>query len=124
MKVLTMTADQKVFGELLDGSLEDLQRVVGGWVQAVDLTDTITLWMNEEGKLDGLPFNHNATLVWEHFFGKGTDVIVGDVFFTGGTDEDGDSKDISESDFFMLKRLAESEARKFLDDHIKIIMVN
>jgi hypothetical protein len=124
MKVLTMTTDQKIFGELLNGSLEDLQRVVGGWVQAVQLSDTITLWINEEGKLDGLPFNHNATLVWEHFFGKGTDIVVGNAFFTGGVDKDGNSEDISESDFFMLKRLAVDEAKKFVDDHIKIIMVN
>ena len=122
MKVLTMTADQKVFGESLNGSLEDLQRVVGGWVQAIPLSDTITLWINEEGKMDGLPYNHNATLIWEHFYGKGTDIVVGNAFFTGEADENGDTKDISESDFFLLKNLAENEARKFLDDHIKVIV--
>jgi hypothetical protein len=71
-----------------EGQLEQLQGVVGGWVQAVDFTDNLTIWVNEEGKLVGLPINPMATFLWEKYFGL-TDFICGDVIFTGGTDEEG-----------------------------------
>lgn len=121
MRILTMTADGKIYGESINGSLKDFQRVVGGYVEAINLSDTITIWCNEEGKLNGSAYNHNATLVFRHYFGN-VDVIAGDVFFTGGVGENGETKEIGESDFFAIKKLAESDARKFLEDHIKIIV--
>jgi hypothetical protein len=44
------------------------------------------MWCNEEGKLTGLPVNPVATAMWTRYFGE-TDVIVGNVVFTGGADE-------------------------------------
>lgn len=76
--------------DLEDDSLKKLQGAVGGWVQAVDLRDDLTLWCNEEGKLIGLPNNVIGTHLWEKSFGM-TDVIMGDIVFTGGTDDEGDN---------------------------------
>ncbi len=87
-----------------DQELGNLQSAVGGYVQAIDLSDTMTMWMNEEGKLVGLPYNGIATALWEARFGVGTDVIMGNAVFTGTPDEDGETTTISESD---LQRLAE-----------------
>lgn len=79
--------------EELDLSVEDslqvLQTAVGGWVQAIDLDDDLTMWLNEEGKLEGLPHNPYAQYAWDKRFGAHTDYTVGDVVFTGGTDDDG-----------------------------------
>ena len=77
--------------------LENLQREVGGWVQAIELTPTITMWCNEEGKLIGLPLNYAATRIWTKVFGY-TDAIMGKAVFTGGSDEDGETLPLSKED--------------------------
>lgn len=79
-----------------EGQLELLQAGVDGWVQAVDLSADLTLWVNEEGKLNGLPYNPIATRMWEEVFGVGTDIIVGNAVFTGGTGEEGETLGLSE----------------------------
>jgi hypothetical protein len=70
--------------------LEKLQAAVGGLIQAVDLHDDLTLWCNEEGKLIGLTPNVIGTHLYEKNFGM-MDVIMGDIVFTGGTDDEGEN---------------------------------
>lgn len=70
-------------------SLDVLQGAVGGWVQAIDLDASVTLWLNEEGKLVGLPHNPYAQWAWDKAFGPHTDYMVGDAVFTGGVDDEG-----------------------------------
>lgn len=67
-----------------------LQEAVGGWVQAIQLTDTLTLWLNEEGKMEELAHNAIAQWYWDMAFGR-TDYIVGNAIFTGGFDEEGET---------------------------------
>lgn len=76
--------------DLQDDSLKKLQGAVGGLIQAVDLHDDLTLWCNEEGKLIGLTPNVIGTHLYEKNFGM-VDVIMGDVVFSGGTDDEGDN---------------------------------
>lgn len=78
-----------------EGSLRVLQGAVAGYVQAIDLTPQVTMWINEEGKLEGLPLNFHGTMFWSASFGFGTDQIVGDIVLTGGTDEEGDTLGLS-----------------------------
>ena len=88
MKALVLTATGEV--KELDGiTLQDLQSAVGGWVQAIDLAEDLTMWLNEEGKLTGLPHNTTAQKLWDKTFWVGSDFVVGDVVLTGGTDEEG-----------------------------------
>lgn len=75
-------------------TLDDLQEGVGGWVQAIDLREDVTMWLNEEGKLEGLPHNPVAQALWTQTFGQ-TDYIVGNAIFTGGTDEEGETLPLS-----------------------------
>jgi len=84
--------------------LKQLQEAVGGWIEAVDLNPTLTMWCNEEGKLIGLPFNSLATDLWEEFFGK-TDSIKGNVIFTGGVDEEGSTLGLDEATANKLRKL-------------------
>jgi hypothetical protein len=90
-KVVKVSTDSTI--EILDldapvGSLAVLQAAVDGYVQAVDLNESMTLWCNEEGKMVGLPRNDFATRMWEKRFGA-TDIIVGNAVFTGGVNEEG-----------------------------------
>jgi hypothetical protein len=91
--------------DLEDDSLKKLQGAVGGWVQAVDLQDNLTLWCNEEGKLIGLTPNVIGTHMFEKSFGM-TDVIMGDVVFTGGTDDEGENLGLPHAWQVQLEELA------------------
>jgi len=73
-----------------------LSGAVGGLIEAVTLDGNITLWCNEESKILGLPYNHKATQLWEDTF-RATDVIMGDVILTGGSDEGGETLPLSDS---------------------------
>jgi hypothetical protein len=80
--------------DLTEDALTKMQAVVDGWVQCVDLTEDVSLWCNEEGKMVGLPVNPVGTSVWVHQYGE-TDIIVGNIVLTGGADEEGELTDIT-----------------------------
>ena len=58
-------------------SLKELKEIVGGYIEILDLDDAYMV-INEEGKLLNLPFNLDATRIYQHFTKIG-DYIVGDV---------------------------------------------
>lgn len=60
-----------------DFSLKELKEIVGGHIEVVNLGDDYMV-VNEEGKLIGLPFNLNATIVYQ-ISTKIGEHIVGDV---------------------------------------------
>lgn len=84
----------------LDASrlLNALQTTVGGYVEVVTLTRLgADMYLNEEGKLSGQPFNKRATVVafnlhWRHAQG---DYIAGDVMVLGGPDDAGDNQGLT-----------------------------
>jgi len=55
-------------------TLEELQEVVGGYIEIISLSNGFLMVLNEEGKLKGLPFNEQASQLIPP-----TDYIVGDV---------------------------------------------
>jgi hypothetical protein len=83
------TKEVVLFSE--DTFLKRAQGVVGGWIQLVPLhSKGIDLYLNEEGKLNGLPQNPIATALWSEDYGL-TDYIVGDVIITGGVNDEGET---------------------------------
>lgn len=66
----------------MDFTLEEAQKIVGGWVELLriagplpqyDLPEKgLVMLVNEEGRLDGLPPNEQATMIFQR------DFIVGD----------------------------------------------
>lgn len=62
-----------------DFSLEELQSIVGGWIEIVNLRDGRLLCLDEVGKLDGKERNHVATDIYRQAFPQCKDFIVGDV---------------------------------------------
>jgi len=81
-----VTASGLVHGGVFVGenTLATLQGLVGGYIQmvanGVKIGDEtfVGFVCNEEGKLQGLPVNVNATKMWRH---NGGDVLCGDVVF-------------------------------------------
>lgn len=106
---VTMHVDGTVTQNDTPLTLEYLQGEVGGYIEAVHGAKTqrlagVTLWINEEGKLKGLPINEPATLLWwdldprfAHY-----DALVGDVVVTGVADQNGETTNIPDH---MLRRL-------------------
>ena len=69
----------------LNGSLESMQKFVGGTIQAVyPFPDPVAVVCNDEGKLMGL--EHNRALRDEH--GEIYDILCGPFFICGLDDED------------------------------------
>jgi hypothetical protein len=94
-QVVVIKANGEVSAEQVanENEYQFLSETLEGWLQAVPLDDDLaglTLWVNEEGKMNGLAYNQKATYIWEKSYGF-TDVIVGNAVITGGTDFDGET---------------------------------
>jgi hypothetical protein len=91
---------------------DSLSEAVGGYLQVVHLRgkfDGFAMYVNEEGKLNGLPVNDLATVVWEKSFGAFTDVIVGNaVLVNAVTDDEGDELPLSDEQTAYLMAELES----------------
>lgn len=58
MKILIVEPGKDPRPDEINRSLEAMQKVVGGYIQAVyPFDDYVALICNEEGKINGLPFN-------------------------------------------------------------------
>ena len=69
----------------IDGSLESMQRIVGGDIEAVyQFDDLVAIVCNEEGKLLSLPMNRALT----DESGVPYDIVCGTFFVVGIGDED------------------------------------
>ena len=81
-----MPANGKAF------KLAELQSMVGGYIEAVRLDGDLIMFVNEEGKFKGLPYNSAASFM-ASVLARITDPIVGDVVIgtrieSGEDDED------------------------------------
>jgi hypothetical protein len=64
-------------------TLEQLQKLVGGYIQIVPLGED-QMVINEEGKLLGLPYNETATDIMKEKYEGTTDYIAGDAIILKG----------------------------------------
>jgi len=72
--------------------LPEYQRIIGGLIEHVALeTPPAAMYVNEEGKIHGLPLNRRATLLlWMHNPAfRYADIVVGDALLTGPADGHG-----------------------------------
>ena len=98
-----------------EGSLKVLQngvkfddQDVSPLVQAIDLSQGVTMWCHEEGKLLRHPWNDTATMLYSFDFGMDDyeEYIAGNVVLTGGVDDEGETLGIPEGQVEGLRRLA------------------
>jgi hypothetical protein len=82
----------------LQRGCEPLQKLVGGWIEAVySIDQELTFWINEEGKLIGLVPNPFGTAVWHGTNPNAervNDFLCGTVVVTGGVDDLGETLSI------------------------------
>ena len=85
MKILVVEPQKSPYSKDISGTLEELQAIVGGYIQAIyPFDDPIALVCNEEGKLIGLPQNR---LICGRS-GRVYDIICGTFFLVGLGAED------------------------------------
>jgi hypothetical protein len=107
MRAVTLNAstlEVEVIDLPREGGLSIMQEAVGGYIECVSF-DGFEMWLNEEGKLIGLPINEVATAIWESHYGA-TDVIMGNVLFTGEADDEGYSTELSDVALMTIEVLA------------------
>jgi hypothetical protein len=78
MKIVVKKVGQAPEIKEIQGTLENLKEIVGGYIECIHLFDNVFCVCNEEGKLLGLPANFKFC----------NDVIAGDVFFCAGAEEE------------------------------------
>jgi len=105
MKSVIVKINGEVEVKELNG-LQELQKAVGGYIEAINLPNYGTGFVNEEGKLNNLPLNVVATVAYSKSNGFSHDVLVGDVIFTGDVDEEGNNNDISDKFIDFVKIIA------------------
>jgi hypothetical protein len=80
-----------------EGSLDVLQKAVGGLIEAIDIDANLTMWVNEEFLFFSEPSpNPIGSLLFAHI--GGTYSIQGTIVLTGGTDADGNTMALSAED--------------------------
>jgi hypothetical protein len=99
MKVLHLPLGGKSTVLEISGSLESLQKLVGGNIEVAPQPSTeYTIYCNEEGKLLGLPVNGKAQQIWQALWRTDflADYLAGDIFITGGVDEEGNEQSLTD----------------------------
>ena len=101
-KALIIKAD---FGfEETGTELKELQSAVDGYIEAIDLNNDLTMWVNEEYLLrNEFEVNPLASALFASI--GGTRPIFGDVVITGGTDPEGYTLGLTANDLADLKEL-------------------
>ena len=87
--IVKATGEKSVVEFTNETSYQVLSGAVGGYIQPVWLPSRqVEMWVHEEGKLIGLDQNPYGTALWVEEYGL-TDVTMGDIILTGGTDGHG-----------------------------------
>lgn len=90
----------------LDTSVADaIGTAVGGYMEAVDLFDLgITIYVNESGMLQHMPFNSRVSFLWWHYAlgGKRRSTLLGDAIIVGSPDEDGADTEVPSATWELL----------------------
>ena len=88
MRILVVEPGKQPEEREIDGSLESMQQIVGGLIQAIyPFDDTVALICNDEGKLLGLPWNRVV----------GYDIIAGTFFLCDAPLESDSFKGLSQA---------------------------
>lgn len=83
MIILVVEPGKKPVLDVIDDSLESMQKVVGGYIETIyPFEDEVVLVCNEEGKINGSPLNRAIynTDVFSCFNGEILDIIAGTFF--------------------------------------------
>lgn len=103
IRAILLKTDGKFVVNNFKYSYENMKEIVGGWLEAFTLRHdgdrTITIWLNEEGKLIGL--KPNLAVVKD---GELIDVIVGDILITA-TNAEGETVGLNDEELDYVKNV-------------------
>lgn len=102
IKVLVVEPNNKPFVAIIDNDLKASQAMVGGYIEAIPLSDTAEMIANEEGIILDLPANRRL----------GNDVIAGRFIIVG----------VDEGEHF--KSLSQQDIKKYTDRFQEIEMID
>lgn len=77
IRILVIEPYKEPYQLKVEHTLKNLQNIVGGLIEYIELEHNVDLICNEEGKILGLPLNRKV----------GYDVICGTFFIAGNTKE-------------------------------------
>lgn len=86
-------------------SLKELQTAVDGLIQPIDITESLTMWVNEEFLFRSEPDPNTVGTVFFSEVGGSYD-IHGTVVFTGGTDPEGATLGLGLHEIELINTLA------------------
>ena len=78
IKILKVEPDKAPQVIEIPNKLEEMQKIVGGYIEVFPLADDVAIVCNEEGKINGLKPNRPI-----YYDGKIVDIIVGTFFIAG-----------------------------------------
>ncbi|MET9097192.1 DUF3846 domain-containing protein [Streptomyces cyaneofuscatus] len=82
--------------------LETLYRAIDCHaVDAVEISPTLTMWLNDEGVITGAPINRSATILYA-LHNEPTQHYVGNVVLTGGIDRHGETLGLTNDEIAAL----------------------
>ncbi|MFA2595250.1 DUF3846 domain-containing protein [Bacillus cereus] len=100
IQVITVaTGEMPVLRPNWEYSHENMNKAVGGWLEAVRVSETVVLWINEEGQINDLPVNFFLLDSSENPINR----IHGNVIFTG-LDEAGSTVGLKPEDIELIER--------------------
>lgn len=81
IRVLVKQPGKSIHVEYVRNTLEDFQNIVGGYIEAVTVASDLAVICNEEGRINGMPYNCRVRGV--PFYGPIAFVGVREDQFTG-----------------------------------------
>ena len=101
MKVIMMEVGKPAEVKDIDGSLDGMQKIVGGWIQSYYPfeDEDVAIILNEEGKIIGLPANR---VVYIH--GYTSDILCGPAFIVGSDPNLEDFSDLTDEQIERLMK--------------------
>lgn len=92
--VLQAKVNEEPEVKVIENNIDEMQKIVGGWIETVRISKDIIMVVNEEGMLQELPFNFFTMVSTSDGNSvKPVDEILGDVFFVSIAGEDFSSLD-------------------------------
>ena len=100
IKVVMLEPEKEAYVTEIDNSLGNMQRIVGGLIQAVyPFEEQVCIVCNDEGKITGLPLNR--AVCWES--GELVDIIAGTAFICSCSGQDFGSLSEKQCSYYLQK---------------------
>jgi len=107
--VITTDGEKQVKEFEIGNSYKLLSETVGGLIECVRLDANLDMWVNDNGLAEGLAQNPHGTRIYNDTFGA-QHVIVGNIIFTGGADDEGETLGLNDE---QVQKLLDTHEREF-----------